>query len=73
VSGKTLTLPETGFVRLPQILAVIPVGATTWWEGCRSGRFPKGIKLSHRVTVWRVEDIRALIEELGGQHDQPTA
>lgn len=57
-------LPETGFVRLPTILQLIPVGATTWWEGCRSGRFPKGIKLSHRVTVWRAEDIRALIAEM---------
>lgn len=54
-------LPETGFVRLPNILKIIPVGKTTWWEGVKSGRFPKPVKLGSRVTAWRAEDIRALI------------
>ncbi len=58
-------LPPTGFVRIKTILQFIPVSASTWWEGCRSGRFPQPIKLSHRTTVWRAEDIHALIQELG--------
>lgn len=68
-------LPATGFVRLPQIIGnpkanppippVIPVSRTLWWEGVKSGRFPKPVKLSARVTAWRVEDIRALIEQGG--------
>lgn len=62
---KAVAFPETGFVRLPQILAVFPVGKTTWWEGVRSGKYPKGIKLSERVTAWRAEDILALIAEVG--------
>ena len=43
-------LPETGFVRLkqiigdptakPPILPIIPVGKSTWWAGVASGRFP---------------------------------
>jgi prophage regulatory protein len=60
-------LPETGFVRLPSIIAPqgpIPVGKSTWWEGVRSGRYPKPVKLGPRITAWRVEDIRALIEAL---------
>jgi prophage regulatory protein len=59
-------MPETGFVRLPQILAPngpIPVGKSTWWAGVKDGRFPKPIKLSPRVTAWRVDDIRTLIRE----------
>ena len=40
----------------------IPVSKSTWWAGVRSGRFPKPVKLGRRITVWRVEDIRALIE-----------
>jgi prophage regulatory protein len=59
------TLPETGFVRLKSILAPegpIPVSKSTWWAGVKDGRFPKSQKLGARVTVWRVEDIRALIE-----------
>ncbi|WP_290494207.1 helix-turn-helix transcriptional regulator [Hyphomonas sp. UBA4494] len=57
--------PQTGFVRLSQILAPhgpIPVSKSTWWAGCKDGRFPTPTKLGARVTVWRVEDIRALFE-----------
>jgi len=56
-------LPLTGFIRLPAVLAVIPVSKSTWWEGVKSGRFPKSVKLSERITAWRAEDIRALIAE----------
>jgi hypothetical protein len=64
-------LPETGFVRVSQLLGkpkanppippIIPVCAATWWAGVKSGKYPRGVKLSPRVTAWRVEDIRALI------------
>ena len=62
-------LPETGFLRLRQILGdpkagippLIPVKKTCWWDGVRTGRFPQPVKLGPRVTAWRVEDIRALI------------
>jgi prophage regulatory protein len=67
-------LPKTGFCRLsniignplavPPIPAVIPVSKSTWWAGVRSGRYPKPVKLGERVTAWRVEEIRALIEEV---------
>jgi hypothetical protein len=70
------TLPETGFLRLWQILGdpranppippLIPVKKTCWWEGVRNKRFPQPIKLAPRVTVWKVEDIRAFIDS-GGQ------
>ncbi|MDH5721850.1 MAG: AlpA family phage regulatory protein [Alphaproteobacteria bacterium] len=56
------TLPDTGFVRLPEVLKVFPVSKSTWWAGIKDGRFPKGVKLSEKITAWRVEDIRALIE-----------
>lgn len=59
-------LPDSGFVRLPSILSVMPIGKTAWWAGVKSGKYPAGIKLSERCTVWRVEDIKALIERLSG-------
>ena len=59
---KPVELPEIGFVRLPQILRLIPVGRSTWWAGVRSGRYPAAIKLGPRTTAWRVDDIRRLIE-----------
>jgi predicted DNA-binding transcriptional regulator AlpA len=65
------TLPQTGFLRLNQILGsskyglspLIPVGKSTWWAGIKTGRFPQPIKLGPRTTAWRVEDIRKLIED----------
>jgi predicted DNA-binding transcriptional regulator AlpA len=60
-------IPETGFVRLPQILEVIPIGKTSWWEGVKSGRFPPSVKLSERCTAWKAEDIRDLIKRLSEQ------
>ncbi len=69
-------IPETGFLRLPQVLSVIPLGKTCWWEGVKSGRFPKPVKLSARCTAWRAEDIRDLIRVLSESEpsgtDKPT-
>lgn len=60
--------PTTGFVRLSAIIAPngpIPVSKSTWWAGIKDGRFPQPIKLGPRITAWRVEDIRTLIETGG--------
>lgn len=65
-SGHGNGLPENGLLRLSSILAPkgpIPVGKSTWWDGVRSGRFPQPVKLGPRVTAWRTEDIRALVEK----------
>lgn len=60
-------LPSTGFLRLPQVLALVPVSKSSWWKGCRSGLYPKPVKLGPRTTAWRAEDIAALIESFGNQ------
>lgn len=59
--------PPTGLLRLPQVLALIPVGKSSWWRGCKTGRYPKPVKLGPRTTVWRAEDIAALVQSLGIQ------
>ena len=70
-----ISLPETGYLRISQIIGnprasppippIIPVSRSTWWAGVKSGRYPKPSKaLGPRITVWRVEDIRALIERV---------
>lgn len=61
-------LPETGFVRLSEVLKVIPVSKSTWWAGVKNGRFPKAVKLSARTTAWRAEDIHNLISELTNEN-----
>ena len=71
-------LPEYGFLRLSQIIGdpkadppippVIPVGRSTWWAGVKAGRYPQPVRtLGPRITAWRVEDIRDLIERAGSE------
>lgn len=65
---KENTNTETGgFLRLPAVLQLIPVSRASWWAGIKSGRYPRGVKLSERVTAWRKVDIDALIERLSRQ------
>lgn len=61
-----VSLPETGFLRLPEVLKLYPVSRSTWWAGVRGGRFPQPVKIGERCTAWRAEDIRALIESAAG-------
>lgn len=56
------TVPDVGFLRLPQVLAIFPVSKSTWWDGVRKGRYPAPVKIGPRCTAWRVEDIRSAIE-----------
>ena len=47
----------------PFYTPIIPVSKSTWWAGVKSGRFPKPVKsLGQRISVWRAEDIRKLID-----------
>ena len=64
------TIPTTGFLRLPQILAIFPISKSAWWQGCKTGRFPKPVKLAPRTTVWRAEDIAALISRINSQQQE---
>lgn len=63
-------IPTFGFLRLPQVLAIVPISKSAWWEGCRTGRYPKPVKLGLRTTAWRVEDIAELVRSLGMQIDE---
>ncbi len=68
---KTKTIPEIGFLRLRDIIddrdnpGIIPVSRSSRYKGVAEGRYLKPVKLGERVSAWRVEDIRKLVEELG--------
>lgn len=64
VSGESRGHDErlAGLLRLPQVLDLIPVSASTWWAGVKTGKFPRPVKLSERVTAWKVKDIRRVID-----------
>ena len=60
---NNISLPQTGFVRLPVILKIFPIGKSTWWQGVKDGKYPKPVKLGQRTTAWKVEDIKNLIDK----------
>ena len=49
--------------RIKQVLEVIPVSKTTWWNGVRDGRFPKPIR-NGRMTFWKSEDLESFMDQL---------
>jgi prophage regulatory protein len=65
-------IPETGYLRLSQIIGaprknppippIIPVSRSCWLAGCKTGCFPSPVHLGPKLVVWKVEDIRALID-----------
>lgn len=57
-------LADTGFLRLPEVLKAFPVSRSSWWEGVKTGKYPKPVKLGPNTTAWRLEDVRALIAEV---------
>lgn len=55
---------DFGFLRLPDVLKLVPVSKSTWWAGVKDGKFPQPVKIAPRCSAWRVKDIRALAEGL---------
>ena len=48
----------------PPIKPIIPISKTAWWKGVAEGKYPQPIKISEKVTVWRSDQIEALVEQL---------
>ena len=70
-TNATPGIPQTGFVRLPTILAHIPVSRSTWWSGVKRGIYPAPVKtLGANITAWRAEDISDLIARLAQPADK---
>jgi len=55
--------PKTGFLRQSQIIpTLIPFSPATLWRKVKDGTFPAPVRISERVSAWRVEDIRAWMQ-----------
>ena len=49
----------------PHFTQRMGISRSGWWKGVKDGKFPPGIKLSPRVTVWKSSEIDSLIASLG--------
>ena len=54
----------TGFLRLPQIMDLFPIGKTTIYSLIRRGKFPRQIKISPKLAVWDKVEVEEYIKEL---------
>lgn len=61
-------LADSAFIREAQLIqspkrpgrpAPLPFSAPTLWRKVKAGTFPKPVKLSERVTCWKVGEVRA--------------
>lgn len=64
MSNILFQINQSGFLRLPEVLRLIPVSKSTWWDGVKIGLYPQPVRIGKRVTAWRVEDIQSLINHL---------
>ena len=63
-------LPDSAFLREADLIrskrgaySILPFSGTSLWRMVGEGRFPKPVKLSERVTAWRVSDIRTWLNK----------
>lgn len=71
VSPSFDSLPDSAFIRESQLVqspkrpnapAPLPFSAPTLWRKVKSRTFPQPVRLSERVTAWKVGEVRAWIE-----------
>lgn len=55
---------SNALIRLPQVLEVLPICRTSFYNGIRSGDYPSPVHIG-RSSAWRTADIVQLLERLG--------
>ena len=60
-------LPNSAYIRLPIIMALYGVSATTIWRGVKNLTVPKPVNLTKRTTAWNVGLVRAALAAKGVQ------
>lgn len=55
---------NVGFLRLRDVLKIVPISRSAWWDGCKRGYYPAPVKLSPRTTAWVRSDILDLAQRL---------
>lgn len=63
-------IPLSGFMRIKDVLKLIPISRATWLEGVRSGLYPEAIHPSPGTSAWRVDDIQILIERISNKQEK---
>ena len=60
-------LPKSQYIRQAQLIPfIVPFSRATLWRKVQKGEFPKPLKISEKITVWRVSEIRQWLETKTG-------
>lgn len=54
-------LPAGSLVRLPTILAALPISRSTFLAWVQAGRAPQPVRIGPRAVAWKVEEIREFL------------
>lgn len=58
INQLRVVMPQAGYIRQALLIpGILPISSATLWRWVSTGKFPKPIKISPRITAWRVEDI----------------
>ncbi len=55
---------ENDFLKLTEVLKLIPVSRSSWYLGMQDGYYPKPINIGPRAVAWLKSDIIKLIDNL---------
>jgi predicted DNA-binding transcriptional regulator AlpA len=63
---------EDRLIKLPEVLKMVGMSKTTWYNGVASGKYPRPIKRSSHDTVWPLSTIQKLIADTIAEHSGAT-
>ncbi len=64
MSDNYSKLQLDGYMRLNQVLQVIPISKSAWYRGQQEGRYPAAISLGPRTSAYRISEIKQLLDEM---------
>lgn len=68
---SNLTIPPfSGYVRQSQLIPnIVPFSAATLWRKVKNGTFPAPVKLSTKITAWKIEDVQDWLNNVHPSND----
>jgi predicted DNA-binding transcriptional regulator AlpA len=64
MNTATETTSPDRFLRLKDVLQVVPLGRSTVWKMVAEGKFPQPVKLTPRTTAWRESEVLRWMDSL---------
>jgi len=52
------------FMKVSEILKIFKISRTAWYVWIREGFAPRGIRVTHRNTIWRESDVQELVQRV---------